>query len=103
MPVLNSDPSLHADLAAFIGAGAGERDALALRLFAYQRSCNPDYAAFVGPNVHVTSIHEIPCVPVALWRDLSLVCFNGRDAAGVSNQRYHRSARRGPTARHHAL
>ena len=83
MSVLNSDPSLHADLAAFIGGGAGERDALALRLFAYQRACNPDYAAFVGPDVRVTTIHEIPCVPVALWRDLPLVSFPVEDTQQV--------------------
>ena len=65
---------LRADIARFITDGVGDFDTLALRLFRHQVVHNPDYRAIVGERA-VASVAEIPCVPVALWRDLPLVSF----------------------------
>ncbi len=57
---------------------AVEREALAL--FRWQREHNPAYAAFCGAS-EPRSAAEIPSVPVGLFRDLPLCCFDPRDAA----------------------
>jgi len=74
--------ALRDDIARFVRGEGGDFGALALRLFRQQVERNPQYRAIVGASV-VRSWEEIPCVPVALWRDLPLVSFPLKESALV--------------------
>ena len=74
--------ALREDIARFVRGEGGDFGALALRLFRQQVEHNPHYRAIVGATV-VRSWEEIPCVPVALWRDVPLVSFPLKESALV--------------------
>jgi hypothetical protein len=65
---------------------AGDVECQALALFRWQRDHNPSYAAFCG-GVEPGSAAEIPAVPVGLFRDLPLCCFDPQAA----RHRFHTS------------
>lgn len=54
-------------------------NAVALSLYRWQRANNPDYDAFCA-NAQPEHWTEIPAVPVALYRDLPLCCFDPEQA-----------------------
>ena len=58
---------------------AGFED-LALALYQWQVRHNPDYAA-VAAGAHPLSVADIPAVPVGLFQDLNLACFDTSKAA----------------------
>ena len=64
------------ELAAFIRGEGGDFADLSMRLFRRQVRDNDHYRAIVeGRQATVRSWRDIPAVPVALWRDLSLTSF----------------------------
>lgn len=67
------------EIRAFIEAGEGDFDDLALRLHAWQKAHNAQLAAFCA-EAEPAAWHEIPAVPVALFRDLPLTCFPPAEA-----------------------
>lgn len=69
-----------AALRAFIADGRGDREALALDLFRRQVARNPAYAA-IAAGAEPRALHEIPAVPVDLFRELPLRSFDGPPAA----------------------
>ena len=54
----------------------GDFNAVALRLYAWQRANNPAYDQFCG-SADPQRWQDIPAVPVALFRDISFVCLYG--------------------------
>ncbi len=63
--------TLHERIAAFMARGEGEVEALALEAFAAQRTASAVLAALAG-SIHPKSIHDIPALPVALFKELDL-------------------------------
>ncbi len=68
-------------IAAFIDQ-PGDFNRTALSLFELQKASNPDYAAIVG-KARPRRWQEIPAVPVALFRDLSLTSFPAASATTI--------------------
>ncbi len=69
---------MEAEILAFILRGEGDFEALALRLFGWQRENNPAYGAMAGDHPQgwaPRGWQEIPAVPVDLFKDLDLACF----------------------------
>lgn len=81
-------------LRAFMVAGEGAFEALALELFAWQRAHNPAYAAFCG-GAEPASWQEIPAVPVPLFQDLPLTSFPVDEARVVFRTSGTSAGRRG--------
>ena len=69
---------MKATLRRFILEG-GDFEATALALFQHQRAQNRDYAAYAD-GAQPSRWQDIPAVPVALFRDLSLTSFPAADA-----------------------
>jgi len=67
---------------AFVEAGEGDFDALALDLFRWQRQHNPTYRA-LADDVDPRAVEEIPAVPVALFQSLVLTSFPAEEARVV--------------------
>lgn len=59
----------------FILTGEGDPRALALALYRWQRAHNPRYAALAG-DAEPERIEAIPAVPVSLFKELDLACFD---------------------------
>jgi len=68
-------------VASFISSG-GDFGQLALDLYRWQRSHNPEYDRFCGA-ILPQDWRDIPAVPTALFRDLSLTCFPTEEAGAV--------------------
>ena len=81
-------------IARFIRTGDGDFGSLALELHAWQRENNSDLAAFVAGSPP-TRWEDIPAVPVALFRDLSLTSFDPAETAVVFRTSGTTSGRRG--------
>ena len=74
---------LRTRIAAFIrGARDEDFSSLALDLWQWQVTHNPDYRALCGATVP-TRVEDIPVVPVRLFRDLALTCFPPDEASVV--------------------
>ena len=76
-----TEAALRARIAAFIDSHGAEGDRLgiALDLWAWQVAHNPYYRRISAGTVP-TALHEIPAVPVQLFRELVLTCFPLEDA-----------------------
>ena len=68
-------------VASFISAG-GDFGSLAMNLYQWQRSHNPEYDRFCGTALP-QDWRDIPAVPTTLFRDLSLTCFPAEEAEAV--------------------
>lgn len=70
--------SLEDDLLAFVAAGMGEFETLALRLFAYQYARNEPYQALCRHRAltpeGIESWRDIPPVPIAAFKEALLTC-----------------------------
>ena len=74
-PTAVGEEHLEEDLLAFVGAGAGDFEELALRLFRYQYARNPVYRALCDRRgAKVDGWRDIPPVPIAAFKEAVLAC-----------------------------
>lgn len=66
---------MRAAIRAYLERGEGDPRELALALFRWQRAHNPVYAAIAG-DADPGRVEDIPAVPVALFKELDLACFD---------------------------
>lgn len=66
---------MRAAVRAYLERGEGDPRELALALFRWQRAHNPIYAAIAG-DADPGRVEDIPAVPVALFKELDLACFD---------------------------